>query len=110
MRGRQMIGRGSAGVGLTPVRDLTLSLQESFFWSASDRDELYEQAQNVLRPGTGTTARYVGAEIDLLATYDFTRHLLGYAGYSRFFAGEFIRRTGPSRDSDFLYGALQYTF
>jgi hypothetical protein len=63
-----------------------------------------------LRPGTGTTARYVGAEIDLLATYNFTRHLLGYAGYSRFFAGEFIRRTGLSRDSDFLYGALQYTF
>ena len=54
------------------------------------------------RPGTGTTARYVGAEIDLLAAYDFTRHLLGYAGYSRFFAG--------ARDSDFLYGALHYTF
>jgi hypothetical protein len=64
----------------------------------------------VLRPGTGTTARYVGAEIDLLATYNFTRHLQGYAGYSHFWAGEFIRKTGPSRDSDFLYGALQYTF
>jgi hypothetical protein len=108
--GRQNIVSASAGLALTPVRDLTLSLQEYFFWRASDRDALYDKAQNVLRPGTGTTARYVGAEIDLLATYNFTRHLLGYAGYSRFFAGEFIRRTGPSRDSDFLYGALQYTF
>jgi hypothetical protein len=47
-------------------------------------------------------------EIDLLATYDFTRHLQGYAGYSHFFPGEFIRKTGPSRDSDFFYGAIQY--
>jgi hypothetical protein len=108
--GRQNIVSASAGLALTPVRDLTLSLQEYFFWRASDRDALYDKAQNVLRPGTGTTARYVGAEIDLLATYNFTRHFLGYAGYSRFFTGEFIRRTGPSRDSDFLYGALQYTF
>jgi hypothetical protein len=34
----------------------------------------------------------------------------GYEGYSRFFVGDFIRETGPSRESDFLYGALQYTF
>ena len=108
--GRQNIASTSAGLALTPVRDLTLSLQQYFFWRASDRDALYSKAGTVLRPGTGTAARYVGAEIDLLATYNFTRHLQGYAGYSRFFAGEFIRKTGPSRDSDFLYGALQYTF
>ena len=48
--------------------------------------------------------------MDLLATYAFTRHLQGYTGYSHFFTGEFIRKTGPSRDSDFLYTAIQYTF
>ena len=37
-------------------------------------------------------------------------HLLGYGGYSHFFTGEFIRKTGPSKDSDFLYTAIQYTF
>ena len=47
--------------------------------------------------GTGTTARYVGAEIDLLATYNFTRHLQGYAGYSHFFTGEFIGRRARTR-------------
>ena len=26
------------------------------------------------------------------------------------FPGEFIEKTGPSRGSDFLYGAIQYTF
>jgi Alginate export len=64
----------------------------------------------VSRPGTETTARYIGAEMDLLATYDFTRHLLAYGGYSHFFPGEFIRKTGPSKDSDFFYAAIQYIF
>jgi hypothetical protein len=53
---------------VTPLRDLTLSLQQYFFWRASDRDAIYNKASAVLRPGTETTARYVGAEIDLLAT------------------------------------------
>jgi hypothetical protein len=108
--GRQNIISPSAGVTLSPVRDLTLSLQQYFFWRASDHDALYNKSGVVFRPGTGTTASYVGAEIDLLATYNFTRHLLGYVGYSRFFTGEFIRKTGPAQDSDFLYSAIQYTF
>jgi len=108
--GRQNIVNSLVGVTVSPVRDLTLSIQQYFFWRASERDALYNKQGGVLRPGTGTTARYVGAEMDLLATYDFTRHLQGYAGYSRFFTGEFIRKTGPSRDSDFFYTAIQYTF
>jgi alginate export protein len=95
---------------MSPVRDLTLSLQQYFFWRTSDRDPLHNKSGAVFRPGTGTTARYVGAEIDLFATYNLTRHLLGYVGYSHFFPGEFIRKTGPSRESDFLYSAIQYTF
>jgi Alginate export len=108
--GRQNIISASGGLSMTPVRDLILSLQQYFFWRASDRDALYNKSGVVLRPGTETTARYIGAEVDLLATYNVTRHLLGYGGYSHFFAGEFIRKTGPSKDSDFFYTAIQYTF
>ncbi len=108
--GRQNIISPSAGLTMTPIHDLTLSLQQYFFWRASDRDAVYNKAGGVLRPGIVTTARYVGAEVDLLATYNFTRHLLGYAGYSHFSTGEFIRKTGPDKNSDFLYAAMQYTF
>jgi hypothetical protein len=108
--GRQNIMSPSAGISLSPLQDLTLSVQQYFFWRASDRDALYNKSGGVLRPGTTTTASYVGAETDLYATYNLTRHLLGYAGYSHFFAGEFIRKTGKDRDSDFYYAALQYTF
>jgi hypothetical protein len=108
--GRQNILSGSGGVSLTPVRNLTVSLQQYFFWRASDRDALYNKTGGILRPGTTTTERYVGAETDLLATYSFTRHLLGYAGYSHFFPGDFIRETGQHKGSDYLYAAFQYMF
>ncbi len=49
-------------------------------------------------------------QLDLLANYRITRHLLGYLGYSHFFTGAFINQSGPGRDSDFVYAALQYTF
>ena len=108
--GRQNIVSPSAGISVTPLPGLSLSLTQFFFWRASDRDALYNAAGAVLRPGTGTDARYVGAELDLLVNYQFNRHLLGYVGYSHFFTGPFIDRSGPGRDSDFVYVALQYTF
>jgi hypothetical protein len=108
--GRQNIVSANGGVAISPLQGLSLSLQQYFFWRDSDRDALYNKSAAVFRPGTTTRARYVGAETDLLATYNVTRHLLGYAGYSRFFTGEFISKTGPDKDSDFYYVALQYTF
>jgi Alginate export len=108
--GRQNVISPNAGITISPLDGVTLSLQQYFFWRASDRDAVYNKSGAVLRPGTGTTASYVGAETDVLATYALTRHLLGYAGYSHFFAGEFINKTGQARDSDFYYLAIQYTF
>jgi Alginate export len=95
---------------VTPVRDLKLSFKQYFFWRASDRDALYNNGGALERAGTTTTARYIGAETDLLATYNFTRHLLGYAGYSYISAGEFVRKSGPHKASNYFYAALQYTF
>ena len=108
--GRQNIISPSAGVAVTPVHDLTLSLQQYLFWRASDRDGLYNKSSVLLRPGTGTRALYVGAETDLLATYNLTRHLQGYTGYSFFSTGGFIKKTGRDSNSNFVYAARQYTF
>ncbi len=108
--GRQNIVSPSAGLTLIPIRGLSLALQHYFFWRDSDRDALYNKSGGVLRRGNTTTARYVGAETDFLATYSFSRHILGYGGYSRFFTGDFIEKTGPDKDSNFFYTAIQYTF
>jgi len=108
--GRQNVLSANGGLSVKPLSDLTLSLQQYFFWRASDRDAVYNKSGGVLREGGSTTARYVGAEIDLLATYQLTRHVLGYAGYSHFFTGEFLKKTGAHKDSDFVYAAIQFTF
>jgi len=108
--GRQNILSPSAGLTLSPIHSLTLSLQQYFFWRASDRDALYNKSGGVLRPGNTTTTRYIGAETDFFATYNFNRHILAYGGYSHFFTGDFIEKTGRDNDSDFFYLAIQYTF
>jgi hypothetical protein len=108
--GRQNIISSSGGISVTPLRDLTLSLQQYFFWRASVSDSIYNKSSAIIRAANGTTARYVGAETDLLATYNFTRHLQGYTGYSYFFPGGFIHESGPHKASNFFYAALQYTF
>jgi hypothetical protein len=108
--GRQNIISSSGGIAMSPMRDLRVSLQQYFFWHASVHDSLYNKQSAILRAATGTTARYVGAETDLLGTYNFTRHLLGYVGYSFFSAGDFIHKSGRDKDSNFVYAALEYTF
>jgi len=108
--GRQNIITPNAGIAISPIQDLTLTLQQYLFWRASDRDSIYNKSSAVIRAAGTTHARYVGAETDLLATYNFTRHLQGYAGYSFFSSGGFIKKTGPDKNSNFFYAALQYTF
>jgi len=108
--GRQNIISSSGGISVTPLRDLTLTLQQYFFWRASIADSIYNKSSAIIRAANGTTARYVGAETDLFANYNFTRHLQGYTGYSYFFPGGFIHKTGPHKASNFYYAQLQYTF
>jgi hypothetical protein len=64
----------------------------------------------VLRPGTGTTERYIGTETDLVATYRLDTHTLGYASHNHRYPGIFIRKTGLDRSNDDVYAALQLTF
>ena len=108
--GRQNIVSPSVGASLRPASRLSVSLTHFGFWRASVHDALYNSAGSALRPGTGTAARYIGAETDLVATYQFDRHVLGYASYNHFFPGDFIRQSGLARGSDDVYAALQFTF
>ena len=58
----------------------------------------------------GPAHRYIGAETNRVATYQFDRQVLGYTSYNHFLPGAFVRTTGPARGSDYVYAALQYTF
>ena len=71
---------------------------------------VYNAAGFVLRPGSAGSDSFIGSELDLTLLYSFDRHTKGLLGYSRFFAGRFMRESGSSDDIDFVYAQVEYTF
>ena len=47
--------------------------------------------------------KFAGAELDFLVTYKPLKQLGFTAGYSHFFAGDYLRNTGAHDDADFGY-------
>lgn len=108
--GRQNIIDVNPSISVQPFKKLVASLEGHLFWRADTRDALYNANGNVVRAGSAGSSSEIGSEIDLLFKYQFDRHLMGLLGYSHFFAGDFISESGPSKDINFAYLALQYTF
>ena len=112
------VGSGNIGAGMfTAVLGYTFPIKE---WSPRAYFE-FDYASGDRKPGGGVGTfnqlfpnghSYLGYidYIGRLATYNFTRHLQGYAGYSFFSSGGFIEKTGRDKNSNFFYAALQYTF
>ncbi len=46
----------------------------------------------------------------MVANYRFNRNLDLEAGFSHFFAGKFIKQTGPDEDINFFYLQTQFYF
>jgi len=110
-----LVGRQNAlgpfvGASFKPLGGLTVQLQANFFWRDTANDALYNAGGGVVRAGNLSNAHEVGQELDLTVSHRFDRHLTGELGYCHFFAGQFIRESGPSNDIDFLYVQVQYTF
>ncbi|MFQ5928405.1 MAG: alginate export family protein [Acidobacteriota bacterium] len=108
--GRKNIVDLSQGVSFQPMRRMSIRIDGHFFWRAEDRDALYNAGSGILREGAPGSSKRVGSEIDLTWRYSIDRHTLIFLGFSHFFAGDFIRETGPDKDIDFGYMTLQYTF
>ena len=101
------------------AKKVTLRTDYHLFWRENENDAVYTVAAGggaapagagVLRGVGGSGATFIGSEIDVLLNWQIDRHLLLYGGYSHFFAGDFLDDTGASRDIDFAYFALVYTF
>ena len=93
------------------IKKLTLRSEYHQFWRQSVTDSTYDATNAVVRANTsGTGARNIGSEIDMLLRWQVDRHLSSYVGYSHFFHGSYIQNTGPHKDVDFTYVAATYTF
>jgi len=106
--GRQNISDVAVG-GKWRIDDSSgFSLALHSFRLMETADALYDAGGAPYR--SGFDSKDVGMELDALVERSFGRHAQGYAGYSRFFAGDAIEQTGPGEDVDFLYLGLKYTF
>ncbi len=107
--GRQNINDINFQAVAYPTKWITLLTQYHIFRLAADKDALYGAAGQVLRRDpTGRAGNDVGNELDLLVNFHLSNHQDLLFGYSRLFAGDFIKRTGPGNDPELYY--LQYIY
>jgi hypothetical protein len=98
--------------------DLSLSLTDKWkllfsvvpYWRYSSEDAIYDIGGNIVRPGGGSTAPFIGVVWEPVLSYQFSRILEGLISYSQFFAGDFIKETGPDRTIRFVTLELLFKF
>ncbi len=112
--GRPNVIDAHAGLDFHFNDKLALYAAQHIYWRQNTNDGLYNLNGGVTRADTGgiggSDASYIGNEFDIVLTYQFNKYLSAYIGYAHFFTGDFIQETGPSRDVDFLYGSVTFTF
>ncbi len=108
--GRQNILDLSGGVSLRPVGKLNLRVDVHRFWRADEADALYNVGGGVARAGFPGSSKDVGTELDFTLSIPVIKGVVVSGGISRFFAGDFIRQSGPDDNMTFGHMGIQYTF
>ncbi len=73
-----------------------------FLWRDRVRDGVYGPAVNLLRAPGASRARFVGAQPSIALDWQMTPAWTHALWVSRFYAGEFLRTTGPSEDVTYV--------
>tara|TARA_R110002072_G_scaffold303108_2_gene493899 strand:+ start:77856 stop:79409 length:1554 start_codon:yes stop_codon:yes gene_type:complete len=108
---RQNIRDTNFRLTLKPCDKATLILWWHIYQLDEARDALYNAGSGVVRSDpTGAAGTDVGNELDLLLKVNVDQHADLLFGYSRLFAGDFIKRTGVGQDVDFFYTQFSYKF
>jgi hypothetical protein len=91
-------------------QQLSLTLDCGFFWRESRSDGVYGVGGNLLRPGTGSKARYLATQPSAIAEWHPQRHVTVIAIYTHSSPGEFLRETGSSERVNYFSIWLSYKF
>ena len=108
--GRQNAIDLSLGLTFDPLDKLSVYVAGHFLWRDERDDALYNASGAVVRSGGLGGSSELGQEIDVVLKYRLSRHLVAEAGWSHFFPGSFIEESGSSKDLNFTYIQLEYTF
>lgn len=108
--GRQNVVDLHPGFRVVPTARLAVRSQLHWFRRAEAADGLYNGGGGLVRGGGATSAREIGQELDVVATYKLNPLTTLEAGYSHFFAGDFLAESGPAEDMDWIYLQAMFTF
>jgi hypothetical protein len=107
--GRQNINDFNIQLAAYPENWITLIAQYHNFQLASNRDFLYNAGGVATRRSVnGNAGLNVGNEFDFLVNFHLSQHQDLAVGYSKLFAGDFIRNTGANVSPELFY--LMYNF
>ncbi len=91
-------------LSVKPMAKLTTSLEFHVFWLDDTADTWRRaNAATPVRAANPAASNYAGSELDLTVAYTVCDSFRVMAGYSHFFAGDYLAATGASSDADFLY-------
>jgi hypothetical protein len=96
---------------VNPINKVSLETAFYVYWLANTDDSWYRANGTTrvrpLTPAARDATNHVGEEFDFLITYQPLKFLSIWAGYSHFFAGNYLKATGAADDAD--YGYVQAT-
>lgn len=95
---------------VSPAEQWSLTADVNLFWRLETQDGVYSPAGQLIRAPSGSNEKFVGSGMSLSSDVALAHNLNFTAIYSHFFAGDFIRATGPSKDIDFVELTLQAKF
>ena len=99
-----------------PTYKTTLSRKAStntnveLLWRQAKQDGVYNIAGILTHGPGGSSARYIGTQIQQEVDYNFNRHLSGSLTYEHFFSGAFLRQSPPGHSLNFISPQLTYNF
>ena len=107
----QNLHNPSLRFSVEPGSQLKLMLDYHAFWLADTSDAWYRANQTTtVRPITPGASSQAGSELDFTVQWQAHEHLAVQAGYSHFFADDYLGDTGAADDADFAYVMVTLTY
>jgi hypothetical protein len=107
----QNIHNPALGLSVKPCKRLVLRADYHLFWLEKTSDGWYRaNGKTLVRPIDSDADSFAGSELDLTVQWKPAPYCTVLAGYSHFFAGEYLDDTGASDDADFAYLQVKLDF
>jgi hypothetical protein len=99
------------GAAFWPMKWLSVHADGHAFWLANRKDAWYGPGGAIRRDVTGQSGHYVGSELDLYVKAKLLENRVSiWTGYSHFFPGTFVRKTGRSFGMDWAFLSVEVNF